>query len=206
MEIPTAAAELETLKSLMPRVVLASGSPNRLELLRSAGIEVVVRPQDVVEDEPSGAPGPAVLSIARKKLESYIKSDGFDPNATALCLDTLVYFQGRFLGKPKDEEEAFSEISSFAGKRQEVYSGYCIYHPYKGILEGFDRSYVIFKSLTPEQAEEYVDTGEWKGAAGGYRIQKTGYRLIDHIEGSWTNVIGLPVEAISHALESSDET
>lgn len=202
MDIPNADMELGRLRALMPKVVLASGSPNRLELLRGAGIQVVVKPQDVDEDEPSGEPGPAVLSIARKKLDSYIKSDDFDPNLVALCLDTLVYFEGRFLGKPKDEEEAFSEISAFAGRRQEVYSGYCVYHPQKGVLEGFDMSYVVFEPLSQDEVHSYVATGEWRGAAGGYRIQKTGYKLIDHIEGSWTNVIGLPVEAITRALET----
>lgn len=202
MEIPKADVELARLKAVMPRVVLASGSPNRLELLRSAGIQVTVRPQDIDEDEPSGEPGPAVLSIARKKLEHYTKSNDFEPNSIALCMDTLVYFEGRFLGKPKDKNEAFSEISAFSGRKQEVYSGYCIYHPYKGILEGFDVSYVVFKDLSADDAKAYIDTGEWRGAAGGYRIQKTGYKLIDYIEGSWTNVIGMPVEAITKALET----
>lgn len=200
MEMPTADLELKELRKTLPRVVLASGSPNRLELLRSGGIEVIVKPQDIAEDEPSGEPGPAVLSIASKKLEHYIKSDDFDPNLPALCLDTLVYFEGRFLGKPNSAEQALSEIKSFSGKEQEVYSGYAIYHPFKGIVRGYDRSTVTFYTLSDQQALSYIATGEWKGAAGGYRIQKTGHALIDHITGSWTNVIGLPVEAIIKAL------
>ncbi len=200
MEMPTADLELKELRKILPRVVLASGSPNRLELLRSGGIEVIVKPQDIAEDEPSGEPGLAVLSIASKKLEHYIKSDDFDPNLPALCLDTLVYFEGRFLGKPNSAEQALSEIKSFSGKEQEVYSGYAIYHPFKGIVRGYDRSTVTFYTLSDQQALSYIATGEWKGAAGGYRIQKTGHALIDHITGSWTNVIGLPVEAIIKAL------
>lgn len=200
MKMPTADAELKELRKILPRIVLASGSPNRLELLRIGGIDVIVKPQDIIENEPCGEPGPAVLSIAFKKLEHYIKSDDFDPNLPALCLDTLVYFEGRFLGKPADEEQALSEIKSFSGKEQEVYSGYAIYHPLKGIVRGYDCSTVTFYPLTEQQALEYIATGEWKGAAGGYRIQKTGYALIDHITGSWTNVIGLPVEAIIKAL------
>ncbi len=198
--MPTANAELKELKRILPRVVLASGSPNRLELLRSGGIDVIVKPQGIDEDSPSGQPGPAVLSIASKKLEHYIKSDDFDPNLPALCLDTLVYFNGRFLGKPSCEEQALSEIKSFSGKEQEVYSGYAIYHPLKGIVRDYDRSIVTFCFLSEQQALAYIATGEWKGAAGGYRIQKTGHALIDHITGSWTNVIGLPVEAIIKAL------
>lgn len=198
--MPTADAQLQELKKVLPRVVLASGSPNRLELLRSGGIEVIVKPQDIAEDSPSGKPGSAVLSIASKKLEHYIKSDDFDPNLPALCLDTLVYFEGRFLGKPSSEEQALEEIKSFSGKEQEVYSGYAIYHPLKGIIRGYERSTVTFCSLTEQQALDYVATDEWKGAAGGYRIQKTGHALIEHITGSWTNVIGLPVEAIIRAL------
>lgn len=193
-------AQLKELHHILPRVVLASGSPNRLELLRSAGLEVIVKPQAIDEDQPCGQPGPAVLSIASKKLEHYIKSADFDPALPALCLDTLVYFEGNFLGKPSCEEQALAEIISFAGKEQEVYSGYAIYHPTKGIIKGYERSTVTFNSLTEQQALAYVATGEWKGAAGGYRIQKTGNALIDHISGSWTNVIGLPVEAIIKAL------
>lgn len=200
MKMPTANEELKELRKILPRIVLASGSPNRLELLRTGGIDVIVKPQDIIENDPCGKPGHAVLSIASKKLEHYIKSDDFDPNLPALCLDTLVYFEGRFLGKPADEEQALSEIKSFSGKEQEVYSGYAIYHPHKGIVRGYDCSTVTFYPLTEQQALEYIATGEWKGAAGGYRIQKTGHALIDHISGSWTNVIGLPVEAITKAL------
>lgn len=200
MEIPSAKLELEQLKKVLPRLVLASGSPNRLELLQSGGIEVFVKPQDIAEDKPCGEPGPMVMSIAAKKLEHYIKSDDFDPNLPALCLDTLVYFEGRFLGKPESATQALAEIKSFSGKEQEVYSGYAIYHPLEGIIRGFDRSCVTFHQLSDAQASEYIATGEWRGAAGGYRIQKTGYTLIDFITGSWTNVIGLPVEAITKAL------
>lgn len=202
MQIPSATLELEQLKRVLPRVILASGSPNRLELLRSAGIEVIVCPQDIAEDEPCGEPGPMVQSIASKKLEHYIKSDDFEPNLPALCLDTLVYFEGRFLGKPASSAQALEEIKSFSGKEQEVFSGYAIYHPLKGIIRGFDRSTVTFYKLSDKQASDYVATGQWKGAAGGYRIQKTGYTLIDYICGSWTNVIGLPVEAIVRELTS----
>lgn len=198
--MPSAKAELEKLRALLPHVILASGSPNRLELLKSGGIEVIVRPQDIAEDEPCGEPGPMVQSIASKKLEHYIKSDDFEPNTPALCLDTLVYFEGRFLGKPSSKAQALAEIKSFSGKEQEVYSGYALYHPLKGIIRGYERSTVTFYTLTDTQAEAYVATGEWQGAAGGYRIQKSGYKLIDYITGSWTNVIGLPVEAIIKAL------
>ena len=202
MQVPSAKLELEELRGLLPCVILASGSPNRLQLLREAGLEVTVRPQDIMEDEPAGQPGPMVLSIASKKLEHYIKSDDFEPNLPALCLDTLVYFEGKFLGKPASAEQAFEEIKSFSGKEQEVYSGYAMYHPLKGIIRGFDRSTVTFYSLTDKQVSSYIATGEWKGAAGGYRIQKTGYKLIDHISGSWTNVIGLPVEALARELKA----
>lgn len=199
---PDAAAELKEFKALLPTLVLASGSPNRLELLRSAGLEVIVRPQDIAEDEPCGEPGPMVKSIASKKLEHYIKSDDFEPNLPALCLDTLVYFNGRFLGKPASEAQAMAEIKSFSGKEQDVFSGYALYHPLKGIIRGYDRSIVTFYTLTDKQVSAYIATGEWQGAAGGYRIQKTGYTLINHIYGSWTNVIGLPVEAIIKELKN----
>jgi len=192
--------ELENFKAIAPRLVLASGSPNRLELLRSAGIEVIVKPQDIDEDTPQGNPGCAVLTIAEKKLNHYLKSSDFVPNIIAICLDTLVYFEGRFLGKPSNEEEALFDILSFSGKIQEVYSGYAIYHPQKGIIKGYEQSSLLFKTLTESTAIAYIKTGEWKGAAGGYRIQKTGSALIERIDGSWSNVIGMPLEALTCAL------
>lgn len=204
MEIPKATKELDDFRTLVPKLVLASGSPNRLELLKSANIEVIVKPQDIKEDIPSGDPGLAVQSIATKKMEHYVHSGDFNPNLIAICVDTLVYFHGRFLGKPSNEDEALSEIEAFSGKMQEVYSGFAIYCPQQAqIFRGYDTSNVIFKPLTKKECKTYIATGEWKGAAGGYRIQKTGHLLIDKIEGSWTNVIGMPLEAITKTIKDA---
>ncbi len=205
MEIPQAIEELNDFKSLVPTLVLASGSPNRRELLENANIKVIVKPQDIKEDNPTGDPGLAVKSIANKKMEHYINSCDFNPNLIAVCVDTLVYFNGCFLGKPANEDEALKELESFSGKKQEVYSGFAIYYPQlvQKIIRGYDKSIVFFNDLTKQECINYVKTGEWKGAAGGYRIQKTGHFLISKIEGSWTNVIGMPLEAITRAIKET---
>lgn len=198
---PTVPEELNRrLRELAPRIVLASQSPNRLLLLRDAGIDVTARPQDVDESYPSSDPDSVVSHISRIKLNSYMASNEFESGTVAICCDTMVLFEGRLLGKPHSREEAYNMLKEFSGKEQKVLSGYSLYIPGKGAVSGTDESTVYFEKLSEKDIQDYLDTEDYIGAAGSYRIQRSGYALVERIEGSWTNVVGLPFERIIEEL------
>jgi len=198
---PTVPEELNRrLRELAPRIVLASQSPNRLLLLKDAGIDVTARPQVVDESYPSQDPDSVVSHISRIKLNSYMASNDFEEDTVAICCDTMVLFENRLLGKPHSRAEAYSMLSLFSGRKQKVLSGYSLYIPGRGAVSGTDESAVYFERLSEREIQDYLDTGDYIGAAGSYRIQRSGYRIVERIEGSWTNVVGLPFERIIEEL------
>ena len=194
---------IDEVRRLMDPLVLASASPNRLETLRQCGISVRACPQDTCEDYgPLSDPGQIVRHISRLKMDSYLSNIAHDEDTLAIALDTMVSFDGMMLGKPRSREEAGRMLFSFSGRDQEVVTGYVLYVPGHGLSCSSAHSKVRFCHLTPSQVEKYLDTGEWQGAAGGYRIQKSAWRLVESIEGSWSNVVGIPLEAIVDELRA----
>ncbi len=192
-------------RSRLSPLNLASSSPNRLELLeKDCGIKVSAWPQNAEETKDGHTqPSSIVSHIALIKLVSFMNSRDFDPLTLSLALDTMVSFRDEILGKPEDRNDARRMLSEFSGQMQEVVTGWALFTPDRGILSGCSTSRVFFSQLSEAQIESYLDSGEWTGAAGGYRIQKTGYTLIDRIEGSWSNVIGLPLEDITKVLRNA---
>ena len=192
-------------RSCLSPLNLASSSPNRLELLeKDCGIKVSAWPQNAEETKDGHTqPSSIVSHIALIKLVSFMNSRDFDHFTLSLALDTMVSFRDEILGKPEDRNDARRMLSEFSGQRQEVVTGWALFTPARGILSGCSTSRVFFSQLSEAQIESYLDSGEWAGAAGGYRIQKTGYTLIDRIEGSWSNVIGLPLEDITKVLRNA---
>lgn len=192
-------------RSCLSPLNLASSSPNRLELLeKDCGIKVSAWPQNAEETKDGHTqPSSIVSHIALIKLVSFMNSRDFDPLTLSLALDTMVSFRDEILGKPEDRNDARRMLSEFSGQMQEVVTGWALFTPARGILSGCSTSRVFFSQLSEAQIESYLDSGEWAGAAGGYRIQKTGYTLIDRIEGSWSNVIGLPLEDITKVLRNA---
>lgn len=192
-------------RSRLSPLNLASSSPNRLELLeKDCGIKVSAWPQNAEETKDGHTqPSSIVSHIALIKLISFMNSRDFDPLTLSLALDTMVSFRDEILGKPEDRNDARRMLSEFSGQMQEVVTGWALFTPARGILSGCSTSRVFFSQLSEAQIESYLDSGEWTGAAGGYRIQKTGYTLIDRIEGSWSNVIGLPLEDITKVLRNA---
>ncbi len=190
------------LKAKVKKLVLASQSANRRELLESMGLEVIIRPQDIDEMCGLTEPEEVVKTLSRQKLESYISSPLFEKDLIAVSLDTLVLFEGELIGKPQSEAEAECFLRRFSGKSQTVLTGMSVFVPSNGIITLSDASEVVFEQLDDETVRWYLSTGEWKGAAGGYRIQQSGYTLTRSIEGSWTNVIGFPLESFVTLLES----
>lgn len=182
-------------KKAFPTLVLASASVNRLGMLRECGVSVTARPQDINEMCGLTEPSEVVSLIARQKMESYLSSSSFDSSVTAVSADTLVCLGFTLLGKPKNAEEAASMYRFLSGKKHSVLSGVCMYIPGRGMTESCCvRSDVYFRELSEEDIKRYIETGDYKGVAGAYRIQSYGYTLMEKISGSLSNIIGLPLE------------
>ena len=187
---------------ILPGVVLASYSPNRRKLLEECGIDVRTFTPDADESTEGMDTEEAMKKNARVKMEAYISSPSFLPAAPALSADTLVRIDGALLGKPKDREDAGKMLRHLSGRVQKVYTGCSLYIPGKSEIITFcDTAAVLFHSLSNEAIEAYLDTEEWKGAAGGYRLQKTGYTLVERIDGDWATVVGLPLMKILSLLQ-----
>ncbi len=193
----------DRLRGLCPRIVLASQSPNRRLTLEECGIEVITRPQDIWEICGLTNPPDVVTVLSKQKMDSYLKSELFNPDIVAVAADTLVSLDGKLLGKPKDEAEARQMYAQMSDRWHDVFSGMSVYIPGRdGFVMVSDRSRVRFIKLTESDIDWYISTDDYMGAAGGYRIQRSGYKLIEEIDGSFSNVIGIPLERLAEVLES----
>ncbi len=168
-------------------VVLASGSPQRSEILRKLGVEFeVVVPG--VEELTGGEPEVEVVENARLKARAVVAGDG----AMVIACDTDVVLDGRALGKPADEAEAREYLDRMSGREHRVLSGLVVLEGGEE-RSGLERTSVFFKELSEGEKERYVRFGEWRGRSGGYAIQTLGSTLVERVEGSVSNVVGLPV-------------
>jgi septum formation protein len=170
---------------MTPSVVLASGSPQRRELLQKLGVgfEVVV---PGVEELTGGDPEVEVVENARMKARA-VQRDGY-----VVACDTDVVLDGKALGKPADEHEAREYLERMSGRAHVVMSGLVVLADGEE-RSGLERTTVVFKQLSEAEIERYVRFGEWCGRSGGYAIQTLGSTLVERIEGSVSNVVGLPV-------------
>lgn len=189
--------------SLFSKVILASSSPNRKKLLEDAGVDVSVFIPEADESRIGDTPEEIVRSIARRKMEAYLSSNEYRDDIPAIAADTLVLIDEELLGKPSDKADAYAMLGNLSGRRQRVISAAGIKLPGKEAAVIVDTADVVFRTLSDAEIMAYIATGEWEGAAGGYRLQKTGYTLVDRIYGDWTTVVGLPLKSIiSFAFES----
>ncbi|HEX7059637.1 MAG TPA: Maf family protein [Solirubrobacterales bacterium] len=173
-------------RHLVPRVVvLASGSPQRRELLEKLGVsfEIVV---PGVDELAGGDPAIEVVENARRKAAAVESAD------LVIACDTDVALDGTALGKPADEVEAREYLDRMSGRSHEVLSGLVV-RVEGDERSGLERTTVVFKDLSDAEKERYVAFGEWRGRSGGYAIQTLGSTLVERIEGSVSNVVGLPV-------------
>ncbi|MDX6625532.1 MAG: nucleoside triphosphate pyrophosphatase [Solirubrobacterales bacterium] len=169
------------------RVVLASSSPQRREILRKLGIEFeVVVPG--VEELSGGDPEVEVVENARMKARAV----EVDAGALVIACDTDVALDGKALGKPADQVEAREYLDRMSGRSHEVLSGLVVLAGGEE-LSGLERTTVVFKQLSEAEKERYVRFGEWRGRSGGYAVQTLGSTLVERLEGSVSNVVGLPV-------------
>lgn len=188
------------------RVVLASNSPRRKELLHQIfdSFDVIKSNfnEEVVDEK---NPEKLVKVLSSKKAEEVF--DKIESNESELLViggDTLVYFDGQVLGKPKDEKDAYNTLKKLQGNKNEVYSAFTVILKKDGKIikeTVLSKSIVTIKAMTDEEIEEYIKTGEPMDKAGSYAVQGIGNKFIDNIEGSYNSVVGLDIEKLKEVLE-----
>ncbi len=182
----------EVLPVLLHRLVLASASPRRLDLLAQVGVVPhAVDPADVDEAPLKGElPRPHAQRLAEEKARAVApRHEG----AFVLAADTVVGVGRRILPKAEDEATARRCLDLLGGRRHRVYGGVCLIAPDGRVVTRVVETAVIFARLSAFQVEEYIASGEWHGKAGGYAIQGLAAAYVRQISGSYTNVVGLPL-------------
>lgn len=175
-------------------ILLASASPRRKEILTRLGLPFEVKPADIDERISVADPRGAAEELALKKVKASRKAAGLSGFRWHLAADTIVTAEGKMLGKPEDEKEAKGFLRMLSGKKHEVITALSFLDTGSGsIITLSDSSIVWFAPLGEKDIDWYIGTGEWEGAAGGYRIQEKGECLVEKIEGSFSNIVGLPI-------------
>lgn len=180
-------------------IVLASASPRRAELLASAGIRFAVIPSRIIEERLAGEPPDVFvrrLAAAKARDVAAGRTEGF-----VLAADTDVVLDGEVLGKPRDAGDARTMLEQLSGRVHDVVTGFEVYDVPGRRADGrVVRTRVEFAALTRAEVDAYVATGEPMGKAGGYAIQGRAAGMIRRIEGSYTNVVGLPLREVLETL------
>jgi septum formation protein len=173
-----------------PKLILASQSPRRAELISRLGLEFDVRPAEIDETYVDNEmPADHAERLAREKAATIASRE-----ATSLVVgsDTIVVLGNRVLGKPTSREHAVEMLMQLSGREHEVFTGIAVAHGDR-IESGLERVTVRFRALTQEQCERYVDTGEPMDKAGSYGIQGYGSAIVEGVEGDYFAVMGLPI-------------
>ena len=174
------------------RLLLASASPRRAELLRAAGVSFDVRAASVDESVlPGEAPEVYVRRLAEAKAVAVAR---LEPAGAVVAADTAVVIGGEILGKPVDRADAARMLRLLSGRTHQVLTGVCLIPPRGGVeITRLAQTTVEFAELSADELAWYLGSSEPMGKAGAYAIQGLASRFIAHIEGSYSNVVGLPV-------------
>ena len=212
-------------ESIKKRIILGSASPRRRELLEQIGLEFEIVVSDAREHYKSTRPEDIVRELALMKAEHVAKEverrekeraeqasiPGLDTgeahlrNVVILGADTIVVLDGQILGKPSDEEAAFSMLKSLQGRMHQVYTGVAVLN-FDGsgslrTISHAEETKVYVHEMTDEEIRRYIAAGESMDKAGAYGVQGRFAAYIDRIEGDYYNVVGLPVAYLYHALK-----
>ncbi|EIY30526.1 Maf-like protein [Bacteroides cellulosilyticus] len=182
------------------KVILASGSPRRRELMAGLGVNYEVRIlPDVDESYPDTLQGEEIpLYIAKEKADAYIPM--MQPDELIITADTIVWLDGEVLGKPRDREDALQMLRTMSGRTHEVFTGVCI------TTTDWQRSFtaqteVRFATLSEDEIIYYVDNFKPMDKAGAYGVQEwIGFIGVENISGSYYNIMGLPVQKLYREL------
>jgi septum formation protein len=189
----------------LPKLILASRSPRRRELLAAAGYDFAVfPPSDDAESETSGdePPEQLVVRLARQKAADVVRRIPGEPFARLILgCDTVAECAGKILGKPADRQDAKAMLTLLGGQVHRVYSGLCLWPlPHGEPIVRVAVTTLRMDPLTPESLDAYLDGGQWQGKAGAFGYQD-GLDWVHVIEGSESNVVGLPMELLAEMLE-----
>jgi septum formation protein len=177
-------------------IVLASSSPRRQRLLSGLGLDFIVQPSESQETLPRPGESPQEYADLNSRLKALDVSRRY-PQALSLGADTIVVLDGEILGKPRDKSHALDMLSRLVGRSHEVITSCCIVWPEKRITVEFSASsFVWLAEQDPDVLRAYVATGEPMDKAGSYAVQGIGAFMVEQIEGSYSNVVGLPVDKV----------
>lgn len=184
------------------KLVLASASPRRLDLLARIGVTPdAVDPADIDESVPKGElPKAHALRLAEEKAAATASRH---PEALILAADTVVAVGRRILPKVEDEATLRECMALLSGRRHRVLTGVALHLPDGSIRSRVVETTITMKRLSTEEIDYYADHGEWRGKAGGYALQGYGEVYVRHIAGSYSNVVGLPIAETRHLLKSA---
>ena len=184
------------------KLVLASASPRRVDLLARIGVTPdAVVPADVDESVPKGElPREHALRLAREKAEAVAMKE---PEALVLGADTVVAVGRRILPKVEDEATLRACMRLLSGRRHRVLTGIALAIPGGELRERLGETMIAMKRLSEEEIDYYASHGEWRGKAGGYALQGYGEVYVRHIAGSYSNVVGLPLAETRVLLKSA---
>jgi len=184
------------------RLILASASPRRLDLLARIGVVPdAVSPAEIDESVPRGElPRVHASRLAREKALAVAAKE---PDALVLAADTVVAVGRRILPKVEDEATLRTCMRLLSGRRHRVLTGVALAVPGQGIRERLVETMIAMKRLSPEEIDYYASHGEWRGKAGGYALQGYGEVYVRHIAGSYSNVVGLPLAETRVLLKSA---
>ena len=175
-----------------PAFVLASGSPQRRAILTQIGVAFTVHATDA-DELTAGPPQEVVLENAFRKARA--AADAIGSQVPVLGVDTIVTLGARIFGKPADREAARVTLRALAGREHVVLSGVCLISD-GDVRTAAARTQVRMRALDEDELKAYLETGEWRGRAGGYAIQERGALLVAEIAGDYLNVVGLPVATL----------
>ncbi|MBL4818515.1 MAG: septum formation protein Maf [Deltaproteobacteria bacterium] len=180
----------------MNQIALASTSPRRRSLLESLGFELTLLKPDIDESEKPGEnPEELVLRLAREKVQAVASQT----KLPLIAADTLVVLGDEILGKPDNAEHAYEMIEKLSGRSHDVLSGFAVAYQDK-LINKVVKSTLVFRKLFKHEIEDYVKTREWEGKSGACTLQGASGPFVDHMTGSFTNVLGLPLTEVLEAL------
>ena len=182
-------------------IVLASASPRRTELMTLAGISFSVAPADICEDVlPGEVPADHVMRLSREKADAVAATQA---GRFFIGADTIVALDGTILGKPADAAAAMKMLSGLSGRDHEVITGFTVFDKISGVhISRSVCTEVTFKQLQEKEITAYIATGCPMDKAGAYAIQGGAVHFVRSINGSYTNVIGLPMTELYEALQT----